>query len=496
MPSRIFLRSPAIATVALPLLVASALASMFLACSGLKSSDAPADSGPGDAGDEAAVIVGDDGSVPDGGQADSAVPDAAPVDFECTTDPWTKTAKLKKECEPRQVKIVEVPAPIDVRGISIARTPAGRVGIVYNASQGADTDEMHLVHFTPSMPTYPPPKLVVRATGQFFHDGYATRIAAMAPDTLQILSYDMDDSTFIGELHLRKLVAGAEPLTDALVASAVKSPTELAFGSDLAGNTVAAYRVSTSATVAKLSTKKGTPAGVFTALPDLSTTLQPTVAPGVGGGSMFVDASGQVHFLYHYNDAAIAPQFTTPRYHTLAGTTWSDRKTIHNNAPDGLSGYSGSLAVFGTKKYAAIYFRKAGTTTADLLLVTWQADADVPTVEILDTQIPSPDPLVPAYRVAIAVDKFGLVHLAIVVPTDDEAGLGPKNGYLEYRRQTPQPGGGTKWLSDIVDPAVFTPAGQGSSAFVAMVVDENARPHIAYRSAADDSVRYATRFDR
>jgi hypothetical protein len=306
----------------------------------------------------------------------------------------------------------------------------------------------------------------------------------------------MDSSSQTGEVHLRKLVAGAEPLTDALVASGVKSPTEIALGSDLAGNTVAAYRVSTGATTAKLSTKKGTPAGVFTALPDLGTTLHPTVAPGVGAGSMFVDPGGQVHFLYHYNEDALAPQFTTPRYHTLAGNVWSDRKTIHNGAPDGLSGYSGSLAVFGTRKYAAIFFRKAGTTTADLLLVSWQADADVPTVEVLDTQIPSPDPLVPAYRVAIAVDKFGLVHLAIVVPTDDAVSMGPKNGYLEYRRQTPLPGGGTKWLSDIVDPTLFTPANQGSSAFVAMVVDDNARPHIAYRSAADDSVRYATRFDR
>jgi hypothetical protein len=29
-----------------------------------------------------------------------------------------------------------------------------------------------------------------------------------------------------------------------------------------------------------------------------------------------------------------------------------------------------------------------------------------------------------------------------------------------------------------------------------MVVDENARPHIAYRSAKDGKVKYATRFDR
>jgi|GEM_PF-1508331 len=498
MSSRIFLRSRAVAAVALPVLVASTFAVTFVACSGLKASDVAPDAAV-EAGDEQTTPITEDGSVPDGGQQDGAMGDAGapPLDFECPTDPWTKTTKLKKECEARQVKVIESPAPIDVRGISIARTPAGRVGIVYNAEQDADNGELHLVHFTPTTPTYPVPKLVTKATGFAFHDGYDTKIAAMAPDTLEILSYDTDGS--VGDIHLRKLVAGAEPFVETLVATGVKTPTEIAFGSDLAGNTVAAYRVSTNATTAKLSSKQGTPAGVFTALPDLGTALKPQDAPGVGAGSMFVEASGQVHFLYHYNDAAIAPQFTTPRYHTLAGNVWSDRKTIHNNAPDGLSGFSSSLAVFGTKKYAAVFFRKAGqgsTPTADLLLVSWDALLDVPKTEILDTQIPSADPLYPAYRVAIAVDKFGLVHLAIIRPTDDLAGTGPKNGFLEYRRQTREPGGGTKWLSDIVDPAVFVSTNPGSQAHVSMVVDENARPHIAYRSGNDDSVRYATRFDR
>lgn len=491
MPSRIFLRSRAVATVALPLLVASALSCTFVACSGLKGADAPPDAAV-EGGDEQPA-TGVDGSVPADGAADGATVDAgaAPLDFECPTDPWTKTTKAKKECEARQVKVVETPAPIDVRGISIARTPAGRVGIAYNAEQDPDTSDLHLVHFTPTTSTYAPPKLValVGTLGQYY--AYRVKLAAAAPDTLEVLSYDADD-VGSGEVRFRKLVAGNEPLTDALVATGVKRPTEIALGSDLAGNTVAAYRVSTGATTAKLASKKGTPAGVFTALPDLGTTLHPVDVPSVGAGSMFVDPGGQVHFLYQYNEDALAPQFTTPRYHTLAGNIWSDRKTIHNAAPDGISGYSGSVAVFGTKKYAAIFFHKAGQAgakTADLLLVSWEAAADVPTVEIIDPQIPSPDPTAPAYAVAIAVDKFGLVHLAILRPTDDAH----KNGFLEYRRQTPNPAGGTKWLSDIVDPAVFSDI---SSAYVDMVVDENARPHIAYRSGKDDSVRYATRFDR
>ena len=493
MASRILLRSRGVAAVVFPLLVASSFAFTVVACATLKKVDDPADAAV-EAGDEQTPVT-EDASTVDSGQGDSALPDSgAPLlDFECPTDPWTKVTKLKTECAPRQVKLVESPSPADVRGVSIARTPAGRVGIVYNAEQGADTGELHLVHFTPATPTYPPPKLLTIATGFAFHDGYSAKIAASAPDTLQVLSYDMDDSSQTGEVHLRKLVAGTLPLTTSLlIATGVKSPTELAFASDPAGNTVAAYRLATVGATAKLASKQGTPAGVFTALPDLTTTLHPGAAPGVGAGSLVVDQGGQAHFLYHYNNDALAPQFTTPRYHTLAGNVWSTPKTIDNNAPDGVSGFSASLAVFGTKKYAALFFVKAvapGTITADLRLISWDASADVPTVEILDSQIPLMDPLYPAYRVAIAVDKFGLVHVALLRPTD----AAHKNGYLEYRRQTRQPGGGTKWLSDIVDPTVFS---EFSSAFVDMVVDDKARPHIAYRSGKDDNVYYATRFDR
>jgi hypothetical protein len=386
------------------------------------------------------------------------------------------------------VKIVETAAPLDTRGISIARTPAGRVGIVYNAELDADTGEMHFLHFTPATPTYPAPKLIKRSTGQGFHDGFDAKLATSAPDTLALLTYDCNDLD--GEVHLRKLVAGAEPLTDGLVATGVKRPTEIALASDPAGNAVATYRFATITPLAKLSSKRATPAGVFTPLPDLATALHPGDAPGIGGVSMFVDPGAQVHLVQHYNDGVTAPQFSFPRYHTLAGSAWSDKKTIDNNTPDGLSGYSASIAVFGTKKYAAVFFRKAGqgsSPTADLRLVSWDGLLDMPTTEIVDQQIPSADPLYPAYRVVIAVDKFGLVHIALLRPTS------LKNGYLEYRRQTRVPGGGTKWLSDIVDPDVMA---EFSSAFVDMVVDENARPHIAYRSAKDGLVRYATRFDR
>lgn len=471
-----------------------AVAFVVLACSGLKRADDPADAGEDEGGtsNEEASTGEDGGAGETDATTDASVADAGPVptDFECNGDPWTKTAKTKNECAPRQVKVVAADAPADVTGVSIARTPAGRVGIVYNSEVFADEGQMHLAHFTPTTPTYAAPKIVKRATGLGFHDGYQTKIAASAPDTLAVLSFDSDDTQ--GEVHLRKLVGGVEPLTDELAFAAVKMPTELGFASDAAGNVYATVRVQ-GTTTAKIVSKQRSATGTlgFTPLmPDLSPALVRGNAPGAGSASIFVDPGNQVHLLLHHNDA-ISPQHSNPRYHVLAGATWSDRKTVDNGIIDGLSGFSPRIAVFGARKYAAYYFRKAAQTTpptADLRLATWTAAMDTPQIEILDQQIPSPDALFPAYRVAMAVDKFGLVHLAMLRPS-------PNNnvGVLEYRRQTPVAGGGTKWLVDIVDPDVLS---ELSSAFLDMVVDDKARPHIAYRSGKDGKVRYATRFDR
>ena len=118
---------------------------------------------------------------------------------------------------------------------------------------------------------------------------------------------------------------------------------------------------------------------------------------------------------------------------------------------------------------------------------------DMPSVEIVDQTIPTPDrgsPSVPpTHRVAIDVDKYGLVHLAIVEPQNGTA----TRGVLVYRRQTRDGTGALKWLEDIVDDDVLADDGIAS---VDLVVDESARPHIAYRSGKTLQILYATRTDR
>jgi hypothetical protein len=461
-----------------------ALAVLAFACAGLKRADEPADAGASDAGALEGVA-----SPGDAASADTASRGASPPpDFACD-EPWFTVTKRKPECAPRQVRLVEPTSPLDVKGISIARTPAGRVGIAYNAEQGADTGELHLAHFTPTAPSFAAPALIVRSTGFAFHDGYLTRLAASAPDTLALLSYDMDDGARAGDVHLRELVAAKEPLTDALVVTGVQAPTELGLGGDLAGNLYASVRIGTGQSAAKLAAYRRPAAGGVVALPDLTAGLVPASAPGIGAASIFVEASGQAHLLFQYNEPLIAPFQSMPRYHTLAGTVWTDRKTVDNNAGDGLSGFSPRIATFGTKKFAAYFFRKAQQpfpATAELRLATWEGATDTPQLEIVDQQLPSGDTLYPAYRVAMAVDRFGLVHLAIVRPGTQTTGS------LEYRRQTRGPGG-TTWLRDIVDGDIFSGLAQP---LVDLVVDEVGRPHIAYVSGKDGLVRYATRFDR
>ncbi len=461
----------------------------LVACDGLKRADESADAG-GDGGDSDGAVVVDDGGALDA-KIEGSLKDVGepPVDFECSgADSWVKAAKARPECAPRQVKIIESGSAYDATGVSIARTPAGRVGIVFNSELNPDEGELHFWHFKPTTPTYPAPVLVKRAPfGIGFHEGYLSKITASAPDTLALLTFDTDD--VVGDVHYRKLVAGALPLTDEVAFTAVKKPTEIAVASDPAGNVYASARIANGTNTARISTKKKTATGAFTDLTplDLASALMPKEAPGIGSASIFIDPGNQPHLVYHYNDG---PQHSTPRYHVLAGSMWSARKTVDNGVPDGISGYSARVVAFGTKKYAAYFFRKAGQggfPTADLRLATWESLGDMPTIEVIEQGVVSTQPLSPAYSLAMAIDKFGLLHLVTI--TGSSATLGT----LEYRRQTRVAGGGTKWVTDIVDPDVLA---EFSPAYVDIVVDENARPHIAYLSAKDGKVKYATRFDR
>lgn len=457
-----------------------------VACTGLKHA-AETEPTPIDDEEEPTEGDGDAGTRPDGSTKDGGPGAPPPDDFACGTDAWTKPTKTSSDCTPRQVRIVEAEATLYTNGISIARTPAGRVGIVYN-SDGDIEGALHVAHFTPKSPSFAAPK-VIHLEAPLVHVGYRAKVAAVAPDTLRVLSYDLDDSPRSGDVLLRDLVAGNAQLTEPLVAfEGVAAPTEIGLATDLVGNTYATARVMGS-TTAKLSAKRKTPTGSFTFLPDLTDKLLPAMAPGSGATSMFVDAIGQLHLLYHHNETQLS---SAPRYHMLAGSSWTSQKTVDNASPNGYCGYSPRIVAFGDRRYAAYFYRRAGQSppeTAELRLATWESSSEIPKIEVLESNISSRDALSPMYAVAMAVDEFGLVHLAVARPATVSEDTGP----LEYRRQVRTADGGTKWLMDVVDPDVLSST---SLALVDLVVDESTRPHIAYLSGKDGLVRYATRFDR
>ncbi len=464
------------------LAVALGCATVSLACSELRTADvdgATPESAPAGTGDITPAQL-----VP---PPEETAPKVAPVDRACA-EAWTMEAKTDSGCSPRQVRLVDPDVAIDATGVSIARTPAGRVGIVYNAESSSSAGAMRLVTFTPAAPGFTAPKITFRAARDYQHLGFATRIAASAPDTLHVLAHDVQDIDGVGDLRVFELAASATGFSPPeLVIPSVRQDTELGFAVDPSGTTFVSARVTSASNKTRLAAFRQVGSGAYEPLPDLASAILPQGVAAAGATSLHVDGSGRLHALYQ---TAEFPGASNPRYHTFDGEEWSYRKTLDNQRREGIAGYSPRIATFGNKKLAVYFFRRsgqpAGSATAELRLATWEGTDDAPEVQVLKSGISAPEATSPRYRVAMAVDGFGLVHLALVFPSN--AG----EGRLEYRRQV-LVAGSKSWLTDTIDDNVLS---ETSDAHVDLVLDEAARPHIAYRSGKDLRVRYATRFDR
>jgi len=321
--------------------------------------------------------------------------------------------------------------------------------------------------------------------------GFHVRLGASAPDDLHVLSHDVEDGTS-GDVVHRRLVSGKAPLTNAeAVFAAVPSKTEIGLLVDGAGDAYATARVVSTTTdggvpLWKVVIRRKAAGGPFAPLPDVADGMRVDVAPDIGATSAARASDGSIGLLYHHAESTF---WSAPRFVAFDGTAWSSPKTAESPPPQGIAGANPRLAIHGTRKYAAYFSRKsqpAETATAELRLATWSLSSEFPTVEVIAEGIPSPKPMDPRYRVAMAVDPHGLVHLVIAHPSNTLGGM------LEYRRQT-RVGDRVVWLRDIVDEDVIS---SDVAPAVDLVVDEDSRPHIAYVSAIDLGVRYATRFDR
>lgn len=462
----------------------------LVACTDLRGADIPAET------PDAEAPPPDEEPIPSPFPASDAGADAAPLpppkeDLACA-DAWVVPDAKKKDpaCVARQVRVIDPSAPVDPNGISIVRTSAGRLGVAYNAEAMDSAGEMRLVTFTPSAPGFAAPQVLVRKGSDYEHLGNTAKLATSGADTIHVLTHDVDDIDQSGDIKVVKLVGATTTFTNPeTVFTKVKRGAETAIAVDGAGNTVATARIQTGTNKAKLSAAKQTGgAGAFALMPDITTALLPDNVPGSGQTSLFFDPGGALHLVYQHNEIL---SFSNPRYHTWTGTEWSYRKTLDNATLEGTSGFSPRIFTVGNRKVAAFFFRKSGqtkgSTTADLRIATWDASDDLPKIQVVDQAIPAEDATFPQYRVAMGVDGYGLVHLAIVRP-DTTTGF----GRIDYTREA-KIGGETKWLQDIVDDDALA---AGERAFVDMVVEPAGRPHIAYRSAKDGLVKYATRYDR
>lgn len=462
--------------------LAFALAGAILACTDLKSAEEapPASEGGVDAG------------------APDVEPDvdlgAPPPDFPCD-EPWAKKPKTKPECEPRTMTEIDEGAP-DMQDISIARSPAGRVAIAFHAPYFIDEGELRFLHFVPDTPAHAVEK-IIEPGGTGAQPGYHVKLGASAPDNIHVLAHNVD-SNVSGDLVHYRLVDGKKPFTGNadLVVASLQRASEIAMAVEPStGNVLATARVNTGTKpdggeIAKLVARRKLASGAFTAMPDLAPDLSPDDAPGVGAASLLFDTAGTPNVLFHHCESSFG---SSARYHTFDGLLWAPRKTLDNIGTAGFAGYGARLAVHETRKIAVFFYRQAlqsNPATADLRVASWSLADDTPTIEVLEQGIPSKDLLVPRYRVAMAVDKWGLVHLAVITPTPMADSI---TGSLDYVRQIRLDGGGTKWIRDVVDPEALV---NDQDALVDLVVDEKGRPHIAYRSGKDLKVYYVTRYDR
>jgi len=434
----------------------------------------------------AADATGKDGS---GADALGAPPTG---DFECTK-PWNSAPGAgDPSCVGvRTVTLLESPA-VTTGGISIAVTAGGHLGVAYDYDTDADTACVHLAIFPVPATSAAVVAPHIQSVGATPNDlvGIASALAAGGAADVLHLAY-VDEGV---EQMTYQEVVGATGLLSApeLVASGIGAGAYVALAVSGSGLIRASYYLPSTSAVRSAARMAG---GGFFPSSEIVTGLDPN-APGTGQSSLVFDDADTPNLLYQNCQV---DNFSTPVYQTFDGTSWSAGKTLDNADLNGYAGYSPSLAVSGSLKYAAYFFIAAGQSapaTAELHLAQWQLFTDSPELAILDSVIPANDPSGSGelfrFQVAIAVDKFGLVHMAIVRPEE-----GNQSGIVEYVRQA-LVGGVTKWLTDVVDGDVFAPseADLSPDAFVAITVDDAARPHIAYRSGKNGGVYYATRFDR
>jgi hypothetical protein len=418
------------------------------------------------------------GSAADASAGDDlAAPSRPPVDFVCN-EPWTRgAARTDKSCLTRQVSVIEM-GLIPPRTLTIARTQAGRVGIAYESSSGPDSSDLHVAIFDDASPS-PSPSLTDLSDGPLDRVGARSAIAAGANETFHVAYLEL--GALGNTIYYRALPKSGPPGPREPVAQNFSNLGQLAIAAAFTDDVTVGYFNSTAGVIA--SRLRVAASGTWASENPVRSMVDATAA-GAGQLRLIIGADDEPLVAFHSTYSATVAQ---PRFSGFNGSAWSASKTIDNPTDNGLSGFSIGHALFGDVHTAA-YWAQSGMGVVELRIASWRAIDDRPMIEVIDQDVPAADISNPMHASAIAVDRWGLVHLAILEP--NAAG-----GVLLYKRQTVV-AGQTMWLSDVVDDAAMVVAGSGDPSLVDIVVDGGGRPHIGYFNAATGNVLYATRFDR
>lgn len=451
---------------------------LLLGAGGCSGFETIADGGPDARAD---VMAPDLGGLDGSDGPDLPAPDQGPdppADSPCGLDYWVKGTKSDPSCAPRHVQLVEV-GP-NVRQIAVSFS-AGQVGIAYGVDDGFEASSMHLVAFARGAASLPAAQ-VVTSVDVF---GSLARRVALAPASAGGFHLGYLEVTSQGsELDYAFWSGSSKPTPAERVSPDVagKGSVDLVEGSD--GRVHVAYYEDLARRYGLRSRPKG--GGTWSAPIHFDSDVDSTVYRH-GHVALVRHSGGGPAFAYHMGFKLTSqPRFR--RWDPISAL--SSTKTIDNATAAGVVGGSIDLVVTADEQVAAYFAVPSGAQTAELRLARWASFNDPPQITVLDQAIPLGDPS-PEYELAMAVDRWGLLHLAILSPSSITTPNVPR-GVLEYRRQI-RVGGQTKWLTDIVDDQVM---GDTGGAHVALFVEPDGRPHIAYVNSYRAEVRYATRTDR
>jgi hypothetical protein len=447
---------------------ASLLAALALAgCNALLGTDEGQGRSPSSSTSPDPSSSASDGGIArgtDGGE-DASSPGEPPEDHVCGS--WAE--RPEGPCTNRRVYEVEKNA-LGSDGLAIERATDGHVTIaVSRETLFTDESKIDLARIDDAHPDKPD----IHSFGTDLR-AYGPVSLAKWKDNHLLLAYQnvTDQQIFVVE------VTAEGPLGDGdLIASNVVSKGYVSLATH-AGTTahIAYFDPSTNMLYSR---SKASSAGQWSARATIDGPFVTDGLVGAGQVSLVSDEDGNAHVGYHYAwDRASAK----PAFKDWNGTTWGPRKTT--SSLSGEIGYSVAFGTFGVQRFAAYFGPTTAMGNRQLRFSSWQAGDTPSAFSVLDDNVSIPDALAPNTSVAMAVDRFGLVHLVVAIPNGGTTDI-------FYERQDPT--NKTSWLTDLIDERPFKNGDPPTR--VAITLDDHSRPHIAYYTGSDVTVRYAAIFD-